>query len=188
MTFYDKSQSFTIRYDGLSNILISDVWVSEPNDKDYEVQKLAKSNYKAIWDTGATNTVITQKVVQELNLIPTGAVDVVNTSGTVRQSSYLINLYLPNNLYIPYLTVTKCNALSGGFDVLIGMDVINNGDFHISNFQGKTVFSFRIPSCNVIDYVQDYHRGLKKRVGRNAQCICGSGKKFKNCCLNKLPI
>ena len=40
--------------------------------------------------------------------------------------------------------------------------------------------------------VQDYHKEnfphLQKigiKVGRNEPCICGSGKKFKKCCLNK---
>lgn len=27
-----------------------------------------------------------------------------------------------------------------------------------------------------------------RRVGRNDYCPCGSGKKFKRCCLNKEPI
>ena len=35
------------------------------------------------------------------------------------------------------------------------MDVINQGDFSVSNFEGKTVFSFRIPSKKTIDYVQE---------------------------------
>lgn len=26
---------------------------------------------------------------------------------------------------------------------------------------------------------------LKKSIGRNSLCPCGSGKKYKNCCLNK---
>lgn len=27
--------------------------------------------------------------------------------------------------------------------------------------------------------------GRKKKMGRNDPCACGSGKKYKNCCLNK---
>jgi hypothetical protein len=27
---------------------------------------------------------------------------------------------------------------------------------------------------------------MQKKVGRNYPCPCGSGKKFKKCCLNKL--
>lgn len=39
-----------------------------------------------------------------------------------------------------------------GIDVLIGMDVISKNDFAISNYNGKTQFSFRIPSQNDVDY------------------------------------
>ena len=39
-------------------------------------------------------------------------------------------------------------------DVLIGMDVITSGDFAVSNHNGKTVFSFRVPSVETTDYVK----------------------------------
>jgi hypothetical protein len=39
-----------------------------------------------------------------------------------------------------------------GIDVLIGMDIISLGDFAISNFDGKTQFSFRIPSQRHVEY------------------------------------
>ena len=39
-----------------------------------------------------------------------------------------------------------------GIDVLIGMDIINRGDFAVSNRNGKTMFSFRIPSMSDFDF------------------------------------
>jgi uncharacterized protein YecA (UPF0149 family) len=69
------------------------------------------------------------------------------------------------------------------------MDVITRGDFTISNYQGKTVMTFRIPSIEKIDYVQqksDHSQQIpvKKGIqtGRNAPCPCGSGRKYKHCC------
>jgi len=38
------------------------------------------------------------------------------------------------------------------------MDVITKGDFVITNFNGNTVFSFRVPSCECIDYVEQINR------------------------------
>lgn len=29
---------------------------------------------------------------------------------------------------------------------------------------------------------------MKEKVGRNDPCPCGSGKKYKQCCLNKPPL
>ena len=41
---------------------------------------------------------------------------------------------------------------SDEYDVVIGMDVICNGDFAITNQDDKTTFSFRIPSEVEIDF------------------------------------
>ena len=60
-----------------------------------------------------------------------------------------------------------------GTDVLIGMDVINNGDFAVSNHGGVTKFSFRLPSQGHIDFVLDgpqrpqfqFQRGGQSGIG-----------------------
>ncbi len=36
--------------------------------------------------------------------------------------------------------------------IIIGMDIINQGDMTISNFQGKTSLTFRTPSKGNIDF------------------------------------
>ena len=86
--------------------------------------------------------------------------------------------------------VQVSEAVLNGFDVLIGMDIITLGDFSITNVNGKTVFSFRIPSTETVDYVQQEKQKVKaahtpyvapKIPKRNDPCPCGSGKKFKNC-------
>ncbi len=43
-----------------------------------------------------------------------------------------------------------------GADVLIGMDIITQGDVAITNLGGNTVFSFRIPSQKQVDFVQEH--------------------------------
>jgi hypothetical protein len=44
----------------------------------------------AIWDTGATGSAITTKVVQELGLIPTGKAQVSTANGLAIQNTYTI--------------------------------------------------------------------------------------------------
>ena len=44
--------------------------------------------------------------------------------------------------------------LTGGFEVLIGMDIIGAGDFAVTNSNGKTVMSYRYPSIERIDFVE----------------------------------
>lgn len=67
-----RQHCFTSAYDKKSNVLINEVNIARaynpknpPKDVDYK-------KYLAIWDTGATNTVITEKVVKECGLKPTG--------------------------------------------------------------------------------------------------------------------
>ena len=67
-------------------------------------------------------------------------------------------------------------------DLLIGMDITSTGDLVITNFKGKTCLSFRTPSLEEIDFVQNPEaRFAVPEVGRNSPCPCGSGKKYKAC-------
>jgi hypothetical protein len=100
-----------------------------------------------MWDTGATNTVISRSVVHRCRLEPSGVIRVRSIGAVVEAESYLVNLILPNLVHVPNLSVTEGEV--SGFDVIIGMDVIALGDFAITNFQGQTVFSFRVPSLGL---------------------------------------
>ena len=42
-----------------------------------------------------------------------------------------------------------------GVDVLIGMDIISLGDFAVSNYDSKLVFTFRVPSIKTTNYVAE---------------------------------
>jgi hypothetical protein len=84
----------------------------------------------------------------------------------------------------PQVRVSK--GILTDFDVLIGMDIIGTGDFAVTNLGDTTVFTFRTPSVERIDFVktiQDYKVQPKvyPKVGRNDPCPCGSGKKYKRC-------
>jgi len=72
----------------------------------------------------------------------------------------LIALSLPNGILIPELEVADCEG-NIGCDILIGMDVINMGDFAICNEDGRTTFSFRTPSIETIDFTVPSPHGEK---------------------------
>jgi len=99
----------------------------------------------AIWDTGASQTVITHRLMSQLNLIPieTKLVHGVNSKQLV--DVVAISIKLPNDFLIPDIRVFVCDIPSP-IDLLIGMDIIQLGDLHISNTGGHTLFSFVIPS------------------------------------------
>lgn len=182
-------RTFTLAHDGLSHVLITDISISQAFNPISEKALPAKA-YKGIWDTGATNSVISQRIVGECGLKPTGMVKVQHVGGESPSETYLVNILLPHQVGIPQIKVAK-GSMGATADILIGMDIITMGDFAITNLNGKTVFSFRIPSIECIDFVKQHNQTTTTSsplasnqipaVGRNALCPCGSGKKYKYC-------
>ena len=64
---------------------------------------------------------------------------------------------------IPFVKVVDCEDVLGGADMLIGMDIITMGDFAITNFNGKTTFSFVTPAKRTIDYVEELNQ-INQRI------------------------
>ena len=172
-------QSFTAANPGLARVLITRVKVASVFDPSSKPPYPFKE-YVGIWDTGATGTVITQKVIDELGLKEISMTKAYGADGEYDTEVYLINMEVPNGLIIQSMRVTRGKLR--GIDVLIGMDVITQGDFAVTNFQGKTIFSFRFPSTECIDFVKPKPILIPQEQGRNEKCSCGSGKKYKHCC------
>jgi predicted aspartyl protease len=178
-------RAFTLKSDkGKLNVLKTDCGVCVAHKPAKGVPHPKVENFIGLWDTGATGTVISSSVVQKLNLKPISKAKVYHADGDSIVNVYLINLFLPNKVAIPFVKVTEGKL--NGTDLLIGMDVISLGDFSITNVSGNTTFSFRVPSSVEIDYVKEGNEVKKpttsNKVGRNAPCPCGSGKKYKHCC------
>ena len=178
MTQDRSARAFTAEAPGLSNVLASKVEVSLPiGDPDTREWR----EFLGIWDTGATNSVITADVAKQCGLKPTGRTKVATAAGEYETPWYMVGLRLPNRVQFPQVRVTEAPLRDA--DLLIGMDIISRGDFAVSNFEGKTVFTYRWPSLQRIDFVRQRtpSRSMPS-VGRNQRCPCGSGKKYKNCC------
>ena len=183
------SRSFTVKSNGLANTLVNEVHVysaflpSNPPKKFSDTKK-----FLAIWDTGATNSLITKRVVKECKLKPTGVTEVHTVGGTKRTNTYAVSVFLPNDVVFGQLRVAEGN-IYGKADVLIGMDIISQGDFAVTNVGQKTTYSFRYPSVEHIDFVEQSRKQQTvkaiPKVGRNETCPCVSGRKYKHCCLNK---
>ncbi len=105
----------------------------------------------------------------------------VHTAGGERQcETYLVNIKLPNSVGFANVLVTKADM--GETEVLIGMDIISAGDFALTHKEGKTCFSFRVPSLLHIDFVETANLVAAGKMNPYDPCLCGSGKKFKFCC------
>lgn len=185
-------KQFTSSFDGISNVLENQVQIAEAFNPSTISGTITPENrgakeYSAIWDTGATNTVITQKVVNDFGLKPIGVTQLSTAGGTKDAPLYLVAIFPPNWFYVSELVVTEA-TVTGDAEILIGMDIINRGDFAVTNKDGKTVFSFRLPSVERIDFTKQKPAANPQpvvrssaKVGRNDPCPCGSGKKYKKC-------
>ena len=68
---------------------------------------------KALWDTGATQSCISDRLATEF-------------------------------------------GLEDDCDLIIGMDIMTQGDLAMTNLEGRTVFSFRIPSLYTVDFEAEH--------------------------------
>ena len=145
--------AYTLSHTGLVNVLVSDIEITK-RDED---KSIAFFEGKGLWDTGATNTLITQKVVDKLGLKQTGTA-YVNTANesAVLTSTYTIDIFIKGmDKRIP--VIVTLGKVSDSIDCLIGMDVICLGDFTITHHKGLTVMTYRIPSLHCLDYVKEHH-------------------------------
>lgn len=166
-----------------SNVIKTGVRISNPNSKEC-------INTYAIWDTGATNSVITKSTAETLGLIPISMAEVMGVHGSKVVPVYMVSITLENENISLLSEVTECEELSADCDtgMLVGMNIIGMGDFSISNFNGETTMTFRVPSLERIDYVSEInehnkmnkkHEALMKHG--NSKCPCGSKKEWHNC-------
>lgn len=138
--------SFTVPCPGIVNKLRCAVAIKDPN--------AANGGYfNALWDTGATNSVITERVAKALGLVAAGKMNVHGVNGPAIVNYYVVDIILPGG--ISATRIVSEGKSAGDWDVLIGMDIISHGDFAVSNYNGVTTFSFRVPSRTVTDYVAE---------------------------------
>jgi hypothetical protein len=140
----------------LLRALINQCGISEAFDPDVAGAQPAKVEFNALWDTGATDCVITQAVIDTWGLSPIGRTEVTGVHGKAESDVYLVNISLPDSVDFVGIRVTKGEL--GDADILIGMNIITQGDFAVSSFSGITKFSFRVPSEDHIDFVEAIRR------------------------------
>lgn len=141
-----NAYTFTRKYDNITNQIITDIVLRN---------NIRKITGKGLWDTGASFSCISRKVATALELVPTGFTNILTPSGSTVKPTYAITVDLPE--YVTFETIKVCESEIGnqGIEMLIGMDIISKGNFSISNFQGKTIFSYAFPSFNHIDFTDN---------------------------------
>lgn len=148
----ERYSAFTLKAEIILDMLKTNVIISSRvklNNIDYKPRE-----WRGLWDTGASKSSIDKRIVDEMGLIPVGKGTICTANGIVPVNTYFIDLTLPNSVTVSNVLVT-CADLGNDIDLLIGMDIIRHGDFAITNTENSTTFSFRMPSIEEIDYVEE---------------------------------
>lgn len=148
----EKVRAFTLKSNIILNMLQTETLItSDVRDK---TKPYTPKNWNGLWDTGASKSSITRRIVDDLQLIPVGSANISTANGVVTVNTYFVDIGLPNHVIVQNVLVS-CADLGDDIDVLIGMDIIKHGDFAITNTENCTTFSFRVPSIQEIDYVKE---------------------------------
>lgn len=140
--------AFTASYDWRLDFIYTGCGVSLCGKRPSEKNRY--DELVAFWDTGAKMTTISPSVIKRLGGSPLYSLKVNTIAGVVERWVYRVDVYLPGQMIIPNVEAMEGYIAHG--DVLIGMDIIMMGDFAISNLDGKTTFTFRVPSECVFDF------------------------------------
>ena len=183
------SSALTIKFHNGTRVIVTDVEIMEASGVQAPLPMGSGCRTKALWDTGATNSVIAVSTVKALNLKPIGKVLVEHGGGQEPKTSYVVNIGLPNGVLVQGVVVTETDSILKGIcGAIIGMDIITKGDFTICNPGNETWMSYRYPSLAQTDYVEEIKLDRFPGTKPHAPCPCGktypNGKRiqYKNCC------
>lgn len=141
--------AFTINYGQIVDSVVTECIVSNVDAEDSSKQTNGV-RCLAIWDSGATSSIITRNIIDKLKPQPVGVCQVAGIYGTEYEYTYYVDLMVPDEMTLKTLEVTEGDLED--VDVLIGMDVISQGDFCISNGNNETVVAFRSPAGKPIKF------------------------------------
>lgn len=129
--------AFTIMFNEIVNQIICPVII----EHNRSVFKL-----RALIDTGAMHSTIPAWVSKTLNLQEVGIIGTKFAKGHDILPIVSANLIFSNDVYFKNTDFIVIDDEDHTYDVIIGMDILSQGDVAISNYAGRTTFTFRKPS------------------------------------------
>jgi hypothetical protein len=99
---------------------------------------------EALWDTGATISAVNPDIAKKLKLVPVDNRIIGGVHSSTRADIALASIVLPNQTTLPEIRIAVCN-LPSNLSMIIGMNIITQGDTTISNGNNQTIFSFIVP-------------------------------------------
>lgn len=129
--FLEKEFDYDPR-DPRKRLLITDIQIENPVSH----KSITAS---CLWDTGASGTCITPRVIRELELCPISSVLAQSANSSDRLGIYLVNIDLGPSAFEGIAVAGLMGYSEHVADVILGMDIIGRGDFHLTHRDGKLV-------------------------------------------------
>jgi hypothetical protein len=126
--------NLTVAHKGLANKIVSNAVITS-------VDSGKSITVSAIWDTGATTSLVNDKIVKSLQLKEIGIAQVKHVAGAVAFPVHLAAIEISGGMKIKEHRLVSFPSIHA-FDMIIGMDIIALGKFCIENKNGNSVFSF----------------------------------------------
>ena len=140
-----------------NNRCIINVWITGADAKPHSIPIDGKNTYKALIDTGAQSSCISQTVVAKLNFISYGKETIRSATDTKEVNQYRVTTHIPiskttlskgritqaaqtRSVFSHTHSVIEIPNSDSGFDVILGMDVILHCDLFISH--GEFVLAY----------------------------------------------
>jgi len=140
-----------------ANDIISDISITTPLDSD------GTNSLKCmgVWDTGSHGCVISSELIKSLKPPLIGYKLISGIVSDKWSAEYLLNIHFSNEFVIQGISACEGPNLHKD-EFLIGMDIINMGDFAITNVNQKTAYSYRTPSVRRINFQAEKNNAAKE--------------------------
>lgn len=127
----------SIEYDSLVTRIAMDLDIADPSR-----EEIVRRVRDAVLDTGATNSVISEKMAREMGLQPVDTGVLVTATGHREVPVYIIDVLISGGLRVRNLRVFGSPMENREIEFILGMDVISRGKLVIDSSEGKTMVSF----------------------------------------------
>ncbi len=149
----------------------------------------AKLSYGMVYDAGDENYIESSNAYQALAQYFMHAYnfDVLKAANVVGQITMILQNGGKMSDVMKFVEKFDAPALESDREELAHLLVDFNDSLHMWLLKGHTPVEIVTGKLdvNVGETEDKAHPNRKKRVGRNDPCPCGSGKKYKNCCMRK---
>lgn len=102
---------------------------------------------KALWDTGATNSVVFKDLALRLKLPAVGRATTVGIHGPKDVDVFTVDILLMERVLFSTWRVSAGNTGPTSPGIIIGMDIITKGDTSFMASEPGYLFSFLVPSA-----------------------------------------